>query len=154
MPDIVRGMGYEAVQAQLMTVIIYACAVVTVIFWGYLSDRYNQRSIPIMISASVMAIGYLIMLTVPSGSTNVRFFACCLMAMGGFPVALLQLMWLVVNTVSYTKRYVSHSHHFPNLDSRLSGLHVTQCGWTGYVQHHLSAVWNRWKPVVSRPAVI
>ncbi|CCX07775.1 major facilitator superfamily domain-containing protein [Pyronema domesticum] len=120
MPDIVRGMGYEAVQAQLMTVIIYACAVVTVIFWGYLSDRYNQRSIPIMISASVMAIGYLIMLTVPSDSTNVRFFACCLMAMGGFPVALLQLMWLVVNTVSYTKRAVGLAMF--NIVSQLFGI--------------------------------
>jgi len=98
------------VKAQLMTVIVYGCAVVTVVFWGYTSDRTNQRSIPIMITSLIMATGYITNLA--TESMKPRFFSCILMAMGGFPVMLLQLMWMVINTVSYTKRF-DHPTYIP-----------------------------------------
>jgi MFS family permease len=99
-----QGLGYDSVKAQLMTVVVYACSIVSVLFWAVYSDRTNRRGLPVMITSLIMATGYLIMIIASPTQLKVRFFGCILMGMGGYPVILLCLMWLVVNTISLTKR--------------------------------------------------
>lgn len=102
MPDIILGLGFSNVNAQLMSVIVYVCGAVTTLFAGWISDKINRRGIPLMISLCVMVVGYVMLLV--TSSLQARFAATCLLAMGGFPAAVLTLMWMVVNVVGYTKR--------------------------------------------------
>ncbi len=85
-----------------MTALIYACAVVAVCFWGWFSDHYNRRGIPLMISAVIMGVGYVILLS--ATGVSARYAGAVIVAVGGFPVILLILMWAVVNVVGFTKR--------------------------------------------------
>lgn len=102
LPDIILGLGFSDVNAQLMSVIVYVCGTVTTLFAGWISDKINRRGIPLMISLCVMVVGYVMLLV--TSSLQARFAATCLLAMGGFPTVVLTLMWMVVNIVGYTKR--------------------------------------------------
>jgi MFS family permease len=104
LPAIMTGLGYDGIKAQLMTVVVYSCAVVSIVFWGWYSDRTNRRGVSIMISTLFTAVGYLTILVVTDA--RLKLFAYCLLSFGAFPVMLLLLMWMVVNVISLTKRYV------------------------------------------------
>ena len=75
LPAILYGFGWTLVKSQLMTVIVYACAFVTIIFWAKVSDRIQRRGVIIIANACIAAIGYILLLTVKS--TSGRFAATC-----------------------------------------------------------------------------
>lgn len=74
MPAIVRGLGYSSVNANLMTVPIYICALVWFLILAYFSDRTGVRG-PFLLSGLLcLIIGYAILISVDN--LKVRFFAC------------------------------------------------------------------------------
>lgn len=74
MPAIVRGLGYESLMANLMTVPIYVCALVFFLIIAYFSDRTGVRGPYIAGCLLALIIGYAILITVDN--VKVRFFAC------------------------------------------------------------------------------
>jgi sugar phosphate permease len=102
LPDILFGLGYDEKEAQIMSVIVYACAFVSLLLSGYLSDRFHRRGLAIIINCLIAAVGYILLLSVTN--QKIRFFAACLVAMGTFPITVLSLVWTALNNVGYTYR--------------------------------------------------
>lgn len=90
--------------AQLFTVIVYACAFVGILFWSRVADRTNARGLTLAASGAFSVLGYALLV----GLTNDqgRFAATCLLAFGMYPNIVLQLSWMTMSFVGYTKRYI------------------------------------------------
>jgi MFS family permease len=75
LPAILHGFGWSSVKSQLMTIIVYACAFVTIIFWARFSDKVGRRGIVIIANACIGALGYVLLITLKGNSG--RFAATC-----------------------------------------------------------------------------
>lgn len=103
LPTIVKGMGYSHVQAQLMTVPVYACAFVSTIFFGWLSDVTQKRAFWIIACSLGSLIGY-IMLLVDTGNNRVRYAGICIAAIGQYPLLPIVNVWTAVNSRAFSER--------------------------------------------------
>ncbi|KAH6658034.1 putative pantothenate transporter [Truncatella angustata] len=101
-PDIIKGLGFESIQAQLMTVIVYASAFVGIIIAARIADKTQKRGILISICASYAVVGYILLLTVTNNT--IRLVGTCIVAAGVYPITLLSLVWVATNNVGYTYR--------------------------------------------------
>lgn len=102
LPDILYGLGYDEKEAQIMSVIVYACAFVALIVTGYLSDRFQQRGYAIATVSCIGILGYALLLGITNNTG--RFVATCLVGMGTYPMIVLTLVWTATNNVGYTYR--------------------------------------------------
>ncbi len=102
LPAILHGFGWSTVKSQLMTVIIYACAFVNIIFSARLSDKIRQRGLVVLVNSTIGAVGYILLLTLtnPSG----RFAGACVVALGVYPNVVIVLTWTATINVGYTFR--------------------------------------------------
>ncbi|KAJ9494114.1 hypothetical protein H2202_010421 [Exophiala xenobiotica] len=105
LPTIIKEFGYSSVQAQLFTVIPYACAFVSMVTIGYLSDHFRNKSSFILGCLSLCATGLIILLATTGKQVGV--FAACLLVMGAYPAAVLQMAWIQINFCGNTKRAMS-----------------------------------------------
>lgn len=62
LPSIIKDLGYTSSTAQLLTVPIYITAAVVAVGGAWLSDRYKKRSPFILFFMSLIAIGFIIVL--------------------------------------------------------------------------------------------
>ncbi|KAK5267505.1 hypothetical protein LTR99_006694 [Exophiala xenobiotica] len=105
LPTIIKEFGYSSVQAQLFTVIPYACAFVSMVTIGYLSDHFRNKSSFILGCLSLCATGLIILMATTGKQVGV--FAACLLVMGAYPAAVLQMAWIQINFCGNTKRAMS-----------------------------------------------
>jgi MFS family permease len=105
LPTIIKEFGYSSVQAQLFTVIPYACAFVSMVTIGYLSDHFRNKSSFILGCLSLCATGLIILMATTGKQVGV--FAACLLVMGAYPSAVLQMAWIQINFCGNTKRAMS-----------------------------------------------
>ena len=103
LPAIVDGLGFSAVESQLLTVPICFLGFLSVNFWCYVSDRVQLRGPLIMGLAVVSAIGFAI-LAVVSHAKGPRIFALCLISSSVQPLIPLTLTFLFVNTAGLSRR--------------------------------------------------
>jgi MFS family permease len=103
LPAIVKGMGYSGSQAQLMTVPIFACAFVTVLAGGFISDRIRRHGYCIAFCSTISIVGYVMLIASPKNNT-VRYIGACIAAAGQYPITNMVLAWLAFNTRAYTDR--------------------------------------------------
>jgi hypothetical protein len=103
LPALVKTMGYTAVQAQLMTVPVYAVAFVTTLFFTNMSDRTNMRGPWLTFLSTLTFIGLILLLTVKTNHAA-RYAGICMAAAGMYPSVMIVLTWLAVNTRNYTHR--------------------------------------------------
>ncbi|KAI0602374.1 putative pantothenate transporter [Biscogniauxia sp. FL1348] len=122
LPDIIQGFGFETVDAQLFTVVVYACAFVGVLFWCRLADRTNARGLVLAAATSGSIVGYVMLIA--TTSRNVRYAGTCVLAFFIFPTAVLQLTWAAMNFVGYTRR--GSALAFFNIISQLFAISGTQ----------------------------
>lgn len=95
------------VNAQLFSVIPYACAFVSLITICTISDRLNVKFIPIVCLLSITLIGYVLLITLTSVSA--RMVAICLVVGGAYPTVVLIVTWIGINTAGFTKRATTWS---------------------------------------------
>ena len=105
LPAILNGFGYSREKAQLMTVPTAAIQFVSILFFGFLSDRKQLRGPLIIIVAIFQIIGYIILIAVPNG-TNVRFAAVCIIAIGSSSNIPLVITWAATSMVGYSQRAI------------------------------------------------
>lgn len=102
LPIVVRELGYSALTTQLLVVPVYASAAVSTVIVGYLSDKYQRRSIPMMCAFGVSAIGYILQLVLTGNGA--RYGAQYLIAIGAYPVIIICNGWATTSILGYTKR--------------------------------------------------
>lgn len=85
-----------------MSVIVYACAFVGIIFWSRLSDKTNARGWCLAASSFVGALGYALLIGLTD--RKARLAATGIIAFGIFPNIVLTLTWLAMSIAGYTKR--------------------------------------------------
>jgi MFS family permease len=92
----------SVVDTQLYTIIPYAVSTVTLPLACYLSDRFHNRSIPLLICLTVAVIGYIILITCTRRAVLV--LGTCFAAGGTYPTTVLSATWVTTNHLGYTKR--------------------------------------------------
>ncbi len=122
LPAILTGFGWSSTKAQLMAVIVYACAFVGILFWSRLSDRFSVRGLFICINCAIATLGYglLLGLTDPTG----RFIGTCICAASIYPIVVLIVTWTMVNNPGYTQR--ASSSAIANMIAQCIGIAGTQ----------------------------
>jgi len=105
LPSIIEGFGYSTVGTQLMSVLVYFCAFVGIIFWARVVDKTNRRGVTLAASSVVSVVGYALLVGVKNNNRT-RFAATCILAFGAYPNTVLVLTWLAVSITGYTKRSV------------------------------------------------
>ncbi|KIJ08924.1 hypothetical protein PAXINDRAFT_17974 [Paxillus involutus ATCC 200175] len=104
LPSIIFGFGYSVPVTQLLTVPAYFVSAVTVLVFGYFSDKLKFRSPFVFAGLSVSMLGYIITITdAPSG---VKFFGAYLCIIGTFACGPGGICWLANNLQGKYKRAV------------------------------------------------
>lgn len=105
-PSIISALGYKAATAQLLTIPPYALATILTFVWANLANRYGKRGLFIMITSSLAAIGYIILLTNkdPKHKPGQSYAGTFLAAAGIYPSTALVLSWPAINVSGQTKR--------------------------------------------------
>lgn len=99
-PQIVKGLGYTSIQAQLMTVPPWCVGFVVAITLSYSADHFNARGWHISLASTVGAVGWLTAGVLPATAYTSRYGCLCLAACGAFPVAPSMTNWVACNTPS------------------------------------------------------
>lgn len=106
-PTILRQLGWTAVKAQVMSIPIYAVALVSTLTVAFVSDKLKHRYCFIIGGSLIATIGYIILLNMLSVKVGVRYFAVFLFLTGGFIVHPMIIIWLSNNVSGHYKSGVS-----------------------------------------------
>ncbi|KAG0647885.1 putative transporter [Hyphodiscus hymeniophilus] len=102
LPAIILGFGYTAVRSQLMSVIVFACALVGINFFAHISDMTQKRGLLLIICSACTALGYILLLVITNDKG--RLAATCILAFGLYPTVPISTTWITTNMAGYTKR--------------------------------------------------
>lgn len=97
-----QGFGYSTVSAQLMSVIIYACALVGINFFARIADKTNRHGLPLIAANSCALLGYILLLVLTSHKA--RMAATVILAFGIYATIPISTTWLTLNVAGYTQR--------------------------------------------------
>ncbi|RDX44403.1 MFS general substrate transporter [Lentinus brumalis] len=103
LPTIITTFGYTNALAQLLTVPPYAVAAVFLCLNSYVSDRLQSRGPFVAYVSVVAAVGYVLLLTVPSNN-HVRYFATFCIVSGTYTMIGIIIAWFAHNLGSETKK--------------------------------------------------
>ncbi|KAJ4415889.1 hypothetical protein N0V82_007083 [Gnomoniopsis sp. IMI 355080] len=99
-PTIVTGLGYESIQAQLMTVPPWVVGFCVAILLSYSADRFDARGWHIAGASIAGGAGWLTAGLLPADAYNARYGCLCLAAVGAFPCAPAMTNWVTCNAPS------------------------------------------------------
>ncbi|KAK3075392.1 High-affinity nicotinic acid transporter [Teratosphaeriaceae sp. CCFEE 6253] len=103
-PKIIQGLGFTStINAQLLTVPVYAVGAISYLIIGWLSDKTKLRSPFLGGVLCSCLVGYII-LAVPSSSVGARYFAVFCVAIGVYASTSLNIVWASCNHAGYFKR--------------------------------------------------
>jgi len=103
LPTIITTFGYTNALAQLLTVPPYAVAAIVLCSAAYFTDRFQTRGLVIASSCFLGAIGYLIVLVVPT-NPHARYFAVFCITSGTYTSIGIVIAWFAHNLGSESKR--------------------------------------------------
>ncbi|RYP48266.1 hypothetical protein DL768_005819 [Monosporascus sp. mg162] len=99
-PTIVSGLGYQSVQAQLMTVPPWVVGFCVAIALSYSADHFDARGWHIAGASTAGGVGWLTAGLLPHDAYAQRYGCLCLAAAGAFPCAPSMTNWVTCNTPS------------------------------------------------------
>jgi MFS family permease len=107
LPTIIKNLGYQSSQAQLMTVPIYITAAILAVIVAYCSDKVGKRSPFILGPYLMMIIGFsMCIATDPKEHPRVVYGGVYLVACGIYPAFPGVISWLSNNLSGSLKRSV------------------------------------------------
>ncbi|KEY74775.1 hypothetical protein S7711_06673 [Stachybotrys chartarum IBT 7711] len=110
MPSILRGMGYEASSAQLMTIPPYMIGAVSAYTFAVFADRYSWRY-PFIVGPQICVVVSFIILVATAANGDdfiaLRYFAVCFACFGMYPILPGVNAWNVANTPDPAKRSIN-----------------------------------------------
>ncbi|OKL59695.1 hypothetical protein UA08_05287 [Talaromyces atroroseus] len=102
LPTIISGLGFTDLQANYLTIPVYATGAIVLVIVTWLSDRFSKRGIFLLIIPTPVIIGYLITLVTPNaGAGYFAMFLCCA---GIYSYQALILTWVTTNLAPDYKR--------------------------------------------------
>ncbi|KZP00996.1 MFS general substrate transporter [Calocera viscosa TUFC12733] len=104
LPTIINQMGYSAANAQLLTVPPYAVGGLSLCIMSFVSDRYYNRGIPMIVFTAIGGTGYLILCVAPTSNVAARYAATFLVTMGTYTCIGIAIAWYPFNMGSESKR--------------------------------------------------
>jgi sugar phosphate permease len=107
MPTILNEFGWEAEEAQVRTIPVYAVSAVCMLAAAYLSDRYRHRYGFTLFGCLVATVGYALLLHQDNLSQDLKFTAVFLVSAGGYTGTPMALAWLSNNVSGHWKRAFS-----------------------------------------------
>ncbi|KAF4762116.1 hypothetical protein N7455_001423 [Penicillium solitum] len=122
LPAIIASFGYNEVDTQMFTVIVYACACIGVLFWARVADRTNARGLTLALSTCGAIVGYAMLVAIEN--EHARFAATCIVGFSIYPTIVLQLSWSAMSFAGYTRR--GSALAFMNIFSQLFAICGTQ----------------------------
>ncbi|KAL4802454.1 major facilitator superfamily domain-containing protein [Aspergillus unguis] len=112
LPSIIQDLGYTSSTAQLLTVPIYITAAVVAVVSAWMSDRYKKRSPFVLFFMCLIAIGYIIVLASSDrGVPGVVYFGVFVAAVGLYPAFPGNVTWISVNLAGDYKRAAGMAMH-------------------------------------------
>ncbi|KAH8892386.1 MFS general substrate transporter [Thozetella sp. PMI_491] len=99
-PTIVTGLGFQSIQAQLLTVPPWVVGFVVAIAISYSADRFDARGWHIVVASVCGGTGWLAAGLLPADAYIQRYGCLCLAAAGAFPCAPSMTNWVTCNTPS------------------------------------------------------
>ncbi|KAK9761097.1 hypothetical protein K7432_014253 [Basidiobolus ranarum] len=102
LPTIIKAMGFTSLQAELLTIPPYATGCFTLILVSWVSDLIRQRSLCIMATTSIAALGYILLII--GKNTAMKYAGAILVGAGVYPIIPLTLTWISNNNLGHTKR--------------------------------------------------
>ncbi|KAJ9154872.1 Mfs transporter protein [Pleurostoma richardsiae] len=102
LPSILHGFGWSDVRSQLMSVVVYASALVGINFWSHMSDRLSRRGMIICVNSAIAAVGYALLLALDAPVP--RLVAVCIVAASVYPNIVIVQAWTAINNPGYTSR--------------------------------------------------
>jgi hypothetical protein len=108
LPTIIKNLGYDAAEAQAMTVPPYAFACLVTAFSGWAADRYQQRMLSVLLPNLMALAGFIIMMVsvrYPS-IPGVTLFGVFLTTGGLYPISPAVTAWISLNCAGTMKRAV------------------------------------------------
>ncbi|KDE03412.1 hypothetical protein MVLG_06078 [Microbotryum lychnidis-dioicae p1A1 Lamole] len=112
LPTIVKGLGYTAQNAQLLTVPPYLAALVCMLFLSTFSDRKQSRGLPVALVFGIGLVGWGLLYVIPAhgatyGQLHARYFACICIVMAGYSAIPIIVSWVSANTGNESQRVVA-----------------------------------------------
>ena len=106
LPKIMTDMGHDTLTSQALSAPPYLVAFVVVLVTAQLSDRFQARTIPLVLSAlfSMMGYGTLALSETLHLSPTIRYIAIYPATVGFFNVVTLILTWSINNQASETRQ--------------------------------------------------
>lgn len=101
-----QGFGYNTVDTQMFTVIVYACSCIGILFWARIADRTNARGLTLAASTCGGIVGYAMLVAIDD--ERARFAATCIVGFSIYPSIVLQLSWSAMCFAGYTRRYAEY----------------------------------------------
>ncbi|KAI1391702.1 MFS transporter [Hypoxylon trugodes] len=99
-PTIVTGLGYESIQAQLLTVPPWVVGFVVALLLSYSADYFDSRGSHITVISVIGGIGWLTAGLLPTTAYAKRYGCLCMAAAGAFPAAPSMTNWVTCNSPS------------------------------------------------------
>ncbi|KAJ5165710.1 uncharacterized protein N7500_007540 [Penicillium coprophilum] len=102
LPTILRGMGYDSLMSNVLTVPVYVWAALIFVIIAWCSDRYSTFASYIFGANMFGLVGYIILLAVDN--TAVKYFATFLIGITTYTSVGLNVAWLNVNVAPQYRR--------------------------------------------------
>lgn len=102
MPTFMHAFGYSELRSQLMSIIPYSCALISMLSFAYIADRYKMKANVTLVSMAITIIGFIILLS--TGDKVAGLVACCFVAAGAYPALVIGVSWALTFHGGYTKR--------------------------------------------------
>ncbi|KAH8902152.1 major facilitator superfamily transporter [Coniochaeta sp. PMI_546] len=102
LPLVVQGLGYDSIEANLMSVPPYVCGAIGLYLFALSSDRHKERGLHICGGIVIALVGLAVMLTATSGGC--RYAGLCVLLFGSYVAPPLTVAWLSGNTPEPGKR--------------------------------------------------
>jgi hypothetical protein len=93
-PTIIEQLGFTAEGSQVQSILVFMVAAILALATAWTADRVKHRYTITILSVTVAAAGYVILLCQDSVSTGVRYFACFLITGGGYMTQPVTWVWL------------------------------------------------------------
>ena len=101
-PTVLAGIGYITIQAQLMTIPVYATAFVLTLVCAWMSERLRQRFCFVIVGSIVITIG--LALQLGTSLSGVRYLGMFFILSGSYIVMPVTVVWLAINMGKGYKR--------------------------------------------------